>query len=737
MHPTDTYRPMATSPKTRRKPPQSTDPGGAPPAADPTGIPTATTPAVTPTRKPRAAKPSAAPAKPAAAPAPAEAPGTTKPAAKTSAARRRKARPDAPAAAVPVADAAPAPVQPVVAERPAADKVAKTRTPPRAGAPRRVGPAAQAADLPPGAADDDTARAVLALLAAPVPVADVPRPRPTGPAHSRIALVEGDQRRLAWRPGHACPDGLHQAARDHVDAAGHLSPDDDGALPLLLTLAAESDHVLEVDEAVWAHLAAHRDARHRLAALEAAYPDGPASPALQQLLRAPLPLFQAEGALFAVVAGRALIADERGLGKGVQAIAAASLWRRHFGVRRVLVLCAPSQRAAWQRAWQRFDGTAATGGAQVIDGGLHKRQSMWSTAAGVRILSPEVLDTDAAHLAHWAPDLVIVDEPQQLALDPDAWGRLASPYALVLCGAALTEQPALMDAIVGWLDLQRLGPLAALRELQAASQGGRGLDEADIERLTASLSRLMLQRQRADVAEQLPPVVHSERLVPLAPGQREWHDRHAADARRVVAGWRQSGYCSDTDQWRLAVALREMQRACHRAEPSAADSVLADATVLAVAAQLDDWAATGAPRVAVRCATLADREQLARRLGADRATPGAAAAGDEGAEARAVLAGPDDVLPAALDAVLQVGVPWRPRRHPIGGRGETPPGQQWLYLVAQDSIECGLFDTLAQRGDAPRGLAEAGARDYLQGGRLTAWLAAVEAAMAAIGGDTG
>ena len=586
-----------------------------------------------------------------------------------------------------------------------------------------------------------------------------PVPAPTGPAHSQILLQGDDHRQVAWLPGHACPPAVRQAAQQRTDGAGHLAPDDDAALPLLLRLAAEAHHPLQVDEAVWAHLAVHRDARARLHTLEAAYPDGPASTALRGLLQVPLPVYQAEGALFAVVAGRALIADERGLGKGVQAMAAARLWQRHFGVQRVLVLCAPAQRAAWRRAWLRFAGTDPTSGApqvmpQVMDGGLHQRQALWSTTAGVRILSPEALASDAAHIAHWAPDLVIVDEPQQLALRADAWAALDAPHALVLCGAALAEQPALMQAIVGWLDTQRLGPLAALHELQAASDAGRGLDDADIERLTTSLSRLMLQRLRADLADQLPPLVHTERLVVMAPGQRQAHDRALALARRLLDGWLHSGYLSDSDQWRLGVALRDMQTAAHRADPTDPHSALAEATVQALAAQLDEWETTGAPRVAVLCASQADRAQLGQRLGARAveapANGGSAAAaihrghdgdqGDEGdepgggdaAEPTAVhLVAPGEPLPADVDAVVQVGVPWWPRRGPAGPRDAVAPGQQWVYLVAQDSLDTGLFDTLAARIDAPRGLADGGGRSYLQGERLTEWLQAVQAAVAA------
>ena len=642
---------------------------------------------------------------------------------------------------------------PAAAPRPAADLARAT-----------VSPAAPVAATPAAPVTTTLAAPVTTTLAAPAPHALPPRspaparapatpsakapaqapaaaPAPTGPAHSQIVLQGDDHRQVVWLPGQACPPALRQAAQQRIDDAGHLAPDDDAALPLLLRLAAEAHHPLRVDEAVWAHLAAHRDARSRLHTLEAAYPDGPASAALRGLLQVPLPVYQAEGALFAVVAGRALIADERGLGKGVQAIAASRLWQRHFGVQRVLVLCAPAQRAVWRRAWQRFAGTdPASGAPQVMDGGLHQRQALWSTTAGVRILSPEALASDVAHIAHWAPDLVIVDEPQQLALRDDAWAALNAPHALVLCGAALAEQPALMRAIVGWLDTQRLGPLAALHELQAASDAGRGLADADIERLTASLSRLMLQRLRADLADQLPPLVHTERLVVMAPGQRQAHDHALALARRLLDGWLHSGYLSDSDQWRLGVALRDMQTAAHRADPADPHSALAGATVQALVTQLDEWAATGAPRVAVLCASEGDRAQLAQRLGARAATApadvAAPAANDDkdegGAEAPAVqLLAPGEPLPADVDAVMQVGVPWRPRRGPAGPRDGVVPGQQWVYLVAQDSLDAGLFNTLTTRIDAPRGLADGGGRSYLQGERLTGWLQAVQAAVVA------
>ena len=138
----------------------------------------------------------------------------------------------------------------------------------------------------------------------------------------------------------------------------------------------------------------------------------------------------------------------------------------------------------------------------------------------------------------------------------------------------------------------------------------------------------------------------------------------------------------------------------------------------ALQGQLADWAGTGSLVVAVLCDSAADRAQLAQRLAARE---------------QLHLVGPDDSLPPGVDAVLVVGVPWRTRRNPAGPRHSVAPGQQWVYLLAQDSLEAGLFNTLASRADAPRSPADNGGRGYLHGERLVEWLQLLQAAVAAAG----
>ena len=135
-----------------------------------------------------------------------------------------------------------------------------------------------------------------------------------------------------------------------------------GALPwdrldelnAFITKAGSCAHELRIDNDALAFVAQLRDAERRRHLLADAYPKGAADKDLAKLLKTrPYP-YQAERALFATRAGRVLLGDEMGLGKTVQAIAGAELLARHFGVRRVLVVCPTSLKHQWQCEIVRF-----------------------------------------------------------------------------------------------------------------------------------------------------------------------------------------------------------------------------------------------------------------------------------------------------------------------------------------------------------------------------------------------
>lgn len=603
-------------------------------------------------------------------------------------ARPRKAS-DAPA---PVAPKAPAGKKTAVAAT--AKKAARGRPSPAATAvseeqtalpggvsAEAIAPVASSAAAPAAATvahTTDTAPAPAAPVhAAPTKAPARAADAPPALAHSTVVLLDGDQRQLRWIAGSSCPEALHAAASACTDEAGLLQLDNDDALPTLLREAAAAGHPLQVDPAAWQQLARRRDARRRLFVLEHAYPDGPASTALQTLLRAPLAPFQAEGALFAACAGRALLADERGLGKTVQALAAAVLLHRHAGVERVLIHCSADQRLSWQREAARFLGAAAP---------------EW------RVVSDEPGGPHAEAIDAWKPGLVVIDEPARLA----RWDRIDAPFALVLCGTPLDGDAALAEALVDYLDRHREGPLARLRTRAADTT----LDEA--------LQALMLRRRRAEVQQQLPARVVSERVLALGPLQRAVHDRAAAAARAVLAAWRRTRHLTDAQQWELGSAMQVMRDACHRAEPGRADSPLAEHTLSALIVLTSELLGHAGLRIAAIAPRPADAALIAERL---------AQAGQGGERCAVVPAGAP--LPDDAEVVIAIGMPWQT---PLA---DSRP-RHWIHLLAEQSIDTALYDTRELRMDVASTPAEGGHHGFLHGAALQRYLLAAEAALAAL-----
>jgi len=155
-----------------------------------------------------------------------------------------------------------------------------------------------------------------------------------------------------------------------------MLPDDRyDQLESFMAMASKSGHEFRAYDDALDFIAGRRDAERRASKRAELFPKGSADPELGALLKVPLYPYQAEGALFAVGAGRALIGDDMGLGKTVQAIAAIEILARHFGVTRVLVICPTSLKYQWQSETLRFTGRQGENAARVINGGRAQRQN--------------------------------------------------------------------------------------------------------------------------------------------------------------------------------------------------------------------------------------------------------------------------------------------------------------------------------------------------------------------------
>jgi superfamily II DNA or RNA helicase len=390
------------------------------------------------------------------------------------------------------------------------------------------------------------------------------------PPFSELYLRNDGKRSVHFRAGTDCPPALREAAAGLFDAEHNwVLPDERlGELEHFMTLASKSGHELRAYDDALDFVAGRRDADRRVAKLAQLFPGGAADSKLLALLKAPLYPYQAEGALFAVRAGRALIGDDMGLGKTIQSIAATEILARHFGVSKVLVVCPTSLKYQWQSEIMRFSGRQGEKAARVINGGRAQRQKDYALDDFCKITNYEKLSPDLDMIAAWAPELVIVDEAQRVknwnTIAARALKRVDSPYAIVLSGTPLENKLEELISIVQFVDQHRLGPTwKLLHEHQVKDEAGRVTGYAGLEKIGQTLAPVMIRRRKSEVLRQLPSRTDQNLLVPMTEMQMLYHQENADVVARIVQRWRKTRFLSDKDQRRLTCALQNMRMSCN------------------------------------------------------------------------------------------------------------------------------------------------------------------------------
>ena len=390
------------------------------------------------------------------------------------------------------------------------------------------------------------------------------------PAFSELYLRNDGKRRVHFRAGMDCPPGLSDAASGLFDA-GHngMLPDERlGELEHFMTVASKSGHELRAYDDALDFVAGRRDADRRASKLEQLFPGGAIDPKLLALLKVPLYPYQAEGALFAVRAGRALIGDDMGLGKTIQAIAATEILARHFGISKVLVICPTSLKYQWQSEIVRFSGRQGDAAPRVLAGGRAQRQKDYALDDFCKITNYEKLKADLDLIAAWAPELVIVDEAQRVknwnTIAARALKRVDSPFAIVLTGTPLENKLEELISIVQFVDQHRLGPTwKLLHEHQVRDEAGRVTGYTGLEKIGQTLAPVMIRRRKSEVLRQLPSRTDQNLLVPMTEMQMRYHRENADVVAKIVQRWRRTKFISDTDQRRMTCALQNMRMSCN------------------------------------------------------------------------------------------------------------------------------------------------------------------------------
>jgi superfamily II DNA or RNA helicase len=573
------------------------------------------------------------------------------------------------------------------------------------------------------------------------------------PAFSELYLRNDGKRCVHFRAGTDCPPAMREAAARlfDIERDGVLPDDGLGELEHFMTMAAKSGHEFRAYDDALDFIAGRRDADRRVSKLEQLFPRGAADPKLLALLKVPLYPYQAEGALFAVRAGRALIGDDMGLGKTIQAIAATEILARHFGVSKVLVICPTSLKYQWQSEMTRFSGRQGENAARVVNGGRAQRQKDYALDDLCKITNYEKLKPDLDLIAAWAPELVIVDEAQRVknwnTIAARALKRIDSSYAIVLTGTPLENKLEELISIVQFVDQHRLGPTwQLLHEHQVKDEAGRVTGYTGLEKIGQTLAPVMIRRRKSEVLRQLPSRTDQNLLVPMTEMQMLYHQENADVVAKIVQRWRRTKFLSDKDQRRLTCALQNMRMSCNSTyllDQKTDHGVKADE----LAALFDELFADPEAKAVVfsqwtRTHDIVIRRLEARRLGyvsfhggvpSDK-RPALVERFRSNPACRVFLstdAGSTGLNLQHASTLVNMDLPWNPaileqRIARIHRMGQVRPVQV-INFVAKGTIEEGMLSVLAFKRSLSAGILDGGSGEISLGGsRLNRFMKDVE-----------
>ncbi len=219
--------------------------------------------------------------------------------------------------------------------------------------------------------------------------------------------------------------------------------------------------------------------------------------------------FQITGVGWLVQHRQALLADQMGLGKTIQAIIAMRILFRRGELQRVLVVCPASMTNVWERELKSW---APELRPVRVQGSQWLRLDIWKAHSEIYIVSYETLRNDIAQLASNRFDLCVLDEAQKIK-NPQtkthrAMKRLKPQYSWALTGTPIENK---VDDVVAIFDILK-PELFANDELKLSSVVRR------------KIKPYLLRRTIEDAQLELPELTHQNHWLDLLPTQRTSYD---------------------------------------------------------------------------------------------------------------------------------------------------------------------------------------------------------------------
>lgn len=207
---------------------------------------------------------------------------------------------------------------------------------------------------------------------------------------------------------------LREALARHFDAEGVLQGKVTQTLPALLdelnSLPAREREHLHIGQDVRDHLKNQQDIEAVQLQKKWFLEQVEIGNRSLNVLSSPLYKYQEEGVMHLAFGRRVLLADDMGVGKTIQAIAAAALLQQLRDIQRVLVVTPASLKHQWAREIQRFTSLPV----QIIQGNQIDRRNQYRQPVFFNIVNYELALYDQEEIVKQSFDLIVLDEAQRI-----------------------------------------------------------------------------------------------------------------------------------------------------------------------------------------------------------------------------------------------------------------------------------------------------------------------------------
>lgn len=283
----------------------------------------------------------------------------------------------------------------------------------------------------------------------------------------------------------------------------------------------------------------------------------------KDISKAKLFRYQEKGVLFAVKAGRCILADDMGLGKTLQAIVSTEVLRKQFNISTAIIICPTSLKYQWKTEIEKFTGNKNV---NVIEGNILTRKKLYnSNTADYIIVSYQMAANDFIYLNNMQADVLILDEAQRIknwkTKTSAAIKKIKTTYALVLTGTPVENKIEDLYSLMQIVNPYMLGSLHNFLSKHQVTEDGtdKVIGYKDLNDIGQLLQDVMLRRTKTEVLKDLPKRMDKNLFVPLTEQQLELHTEYADYVAKLVHKWKRMHFLNEEDRQKLLMFLNMMR----------------------------------------------------------------------------------------------------------------------------------------------------------------------------------